>query len=98
VVKEFSIFVVLKNKNKSLADPYQGDQIGRIFAQRAIAYLDSFSKSTDVAQFLATFSTSEVMYICINFDKIMCWATFWACFPQTHLVTLIHSNVKSGYH
>jgi hypothetical protein len=25
----------------------------------------------------------------INFDKIICWATFWAIFSKTHLVTLV---------
>jgi hypothetical protein len=30
--------------------------------------------------------------LCINFDKKMDWATFWAAFSQTHLVTLFASD------
>jgi hypothetical protein len=40
------------------------------------------------ANFCATFFHGT-SYPCINFDKKLVWATFWATFSQTHLVTLI---------
>jgi hypothetical protein len=30
--------------------------------------------------------------LCINFDKNMGWATFWANLSKTHLVTLLFAN------
>jgi hypothetical protein len=33
--------------------------------------------------------------ICINFDESKGWATFWAIFLQTHLVTLVLDIISS---
>jgi hypothetical protein len=55
----------------------QGDQIGRILAQWAVAYFWKFLKIyRNSPQFLATFyqSIDDVIY----FHEKMVWATFWA--------------------
>jgi hypothetical protein len=36
------------------------------------------------------FSTVKKFFI--NFDKITRWVTFWAIFPQIHLVTLVRAS------
>jgi hypothetical protein len=46
----------------------------------------SFSQFSEVASTLGLLcSTAEAVY---QFEQIMGWATFWAIFLQTHLVTL----------
>jgi hypothetical protein len=74
---------------------YQGDQIGRIFAQLVIVLLGQFYKNyRSSPKFWATFFLS--MYkLCSNFDKKNGWATFWATFSQTPLVTLLPFWCKS---
>jgi hypothetical protein len=66
----------------------QGDQIGRIFAQRAIGYYGQFFSENyrSGPHFLSTFSKSNDYVLILT---KMGWATFWAIFSQTHLVTLV---------
>jgi hypothetical protein len=63
----------------------QGDLIGRIFAPWVIVYFRQFLKITKVAHILKLLFPWLKLFI--NFDK-KGWATFWAFFSQTHLVTL----------
>jgi hypothetical protein len=66
----------------------QGDQIGRSFAIWAIVYFGQYLKnSLTVPVFeLCTFSQTK---LCINSAEEMCWATFWAFFHKSRLVTLM---------
>jgi hypothetical protein len=41
----------------------------------------------EIAQFFGYFYLAKKL--CINFDKKMVWATFWAIFSQTHPVPLV---------
>jgi hypothetical protein len=41
------------------------------------------------------FSAVQAMYVHINFNQKMCWATFLAIFSQTHLVTLMKADLFS---
>jgi hypothetical protein len=64
----------------------KGDQIGRIYAQWAIVYFGQcFENYWSGANFWATLfhGTSYVLIMTKNG-----WATFWATFSQTRLVTL----------
>jgi hypothetical protein len=67
----------------------QGDQIGRIFAQRATdTFGQLFEKYLSSTNFLTTFS-----YF-FSYDLILTklsWATSWAIVAQTHPVTLVLS-------
>jgi hypothetical protein len=49
-------------------------------------YFGQFFKYRSITKIWATFFTREKL--CITFDKKWAWATFWAIFSQTHLVTL----------
>jgi hypothetical protein len=57
------------------------------WANWAIAYFGHFFSFTEVAQIFGL-RFFRVKSLCINFDKKMCRATFWATLSQTHLVTL----------
>jgi hypothetical protein len=66
---------------------WQGDQIGRIFVRRVTITLGTFVKITEIAQTICLlFSTVKALYY---FPPKMDWATCWATFSQTHLVTLL---------
>jgi hypothetical protein len=66
----------------------QGDQIGRIFAQWVIVYfgqlLENYRSIPHVSGYFIPWIS-----LGIHFDKKTGWATFWAIFSQTHLVTLV---------
>jgi hypothetical protein len=65
----------------------QGDQIGRIFAYWSIIYFGLYFETYRCnANFWTTFfyGTSYVLIL-----TNIVWATFWATFSQTHLVTLV---------
>jgi hypothetical protein len=65
--------------------------IGRLFNKHTLGI---FLKITKAAQiFGLLFSSGPVMYY---FDKKMGWATFWATFSKTHLVTLPGNYCKGG--
>jgi hypothetical protein len=71
----------------------QCDQIGRIFDQW-VNFLRwaVFLKITEVSQiFGLLFTTVPVVYY--SGQKIG-WATFWATFSQTHLVSLLCRNIS----
>jgi hypothetical protein len=56
---------------------------GRVFA------LGSFLKKKQKWPNFVGYSFSTVKgYVCIHFGEKIGWATFWAIFSQTHLVTL----------
>jgi hypothetical protein len=56
--------------------------------------LGSFLKTAKVAQFCGLlFSAVKVMY---SFWQKMAWATFWAIFSPTHLVTLRFDNFAAA--
>jgi hypothetical protein len=61
----------------------QGEQIGRIFAHWVIIYFLHFFRITDTAIIF------WLLWLCFNFDKETGWATLWAIFSQTRLVTLV---------
>jgi hypothetical protein len=65
----------------------QGDQIGRILAQWATITFVIFVKNTETAISIRLLFSTAKSYVLI-FTK-MDWATFWATFSQTHLVTLV---------
>jgi hypothetical protein len=73
----------------------QGDQIERIFANWAIVYFgqcfENYQRSTNS---WATFSTVPTKYVL--FLQITGWATFWATFSESHLVTLT-ANQCAGF-
>jgi hypothetical protein len=70
----------------------QGDQIGQIFTYWAIIFLGRFiEKYRSGANYWATFFPHHQLRI--NFDKNV-WATRWATFTQTHLVTLAKANAS----
>jgi hypothetical protein len=58
----------------------ESSPIGRLFS------LGSFLKAIEVSKVEAPFIHEKKL--CTNFDKKNSWATFWAMFSQTHLVTL----------
>jgi hypothetical protein len=67
---------------------HQGDQIGLIFPHRAIFshmkfFFENYKSSP---HFGATFFRG---YGYLSIITKMGWATFWAIFSQTHLVTLL---------
>jgi hypothetical protein len=61
----------------------QGDRIGRFFS--LIGWLFSFG----IFWKLQKPKYLNCLKLCIKFDKKMGWATFWAIFSKTHLVTLL---------
>jgi hypothetical protein len=66
---------------------HQGDQIGRVLAYWAVVYFGCFLFTVVVAQihgllFSQCFSSALIL-------TKTGWATFWATFSQTHLVTLL---------
>jgi hypothetical protein len=64
-----------------------GDQIVRIFEQRATVYFGQLLESyRSVPDFFGYFIPR--LSSCINFAKKMGWATFWAIFSQTHLAAV----------
>jgi hypothetical protein len=63
----------------------QGDQIGRIFAHWAIVFFGQLLKITEVAQIFDALLFKGERYKLIL--RKTGWATFWAIFSQTHLVT-----------
>jgi hypothetical protein len=74
--------------------PYQGDQIGRIFAHLSIVYFGHyFENYRSSANFWAPFSTVPVMY---KFRQIKGCATVLATFSQTHRVTLDPAQFLAG--
>jgi hypothetical protein len=64
----------------------QGDQIGRIFAQWVIAYFLAETFEQKYVTYLSYFIPWT--RLSIKCDQNWFWATFWAMFSQTHLVTL----------
>jgi hypothetical protein len=69
----------------------QGDQIGRISDKWEVAYFGQiFENHRSSPRFLAT--CYLIVDSCINFDKKVVWASFWAIFSQAHLVTLFGMN------
>jgi hypothetical protein len=65
----------------------QGDKIGRFFEQRVNVYFGQFLFSEVAQNFgLCLFFLGNLDYIVLT--KVG-WATFWAIFSQTHLVTLL---------
>jgi hypothetical protein len=66
----------------------QGDQIGRIFAYWAVYYFwqlfDNYRRNKKIG---LLFTMEQATYVLILTKKG--WATFWAIFSQTHLVTLV---------
>jgi hypothetical protein len=78
----------------SLFFPEQGDQLGRIFNQWVIVYFGQwFENYKTIAHFWATFFHATY-HLCINFDKKIGWATFWAIFSQNNPGTLFPSSGK----
>jgi hypothetical protein len=71
----------------------QGDQIGADFRPLCDCFLWAvFGKMKEVARiFLHSFSSVRVTYALFLTKKH--WATFWATFSQTHLVTLVASKL-----
>jgi hypothetical protein len=70
----------------------QGDQIGRIFAHWVTHYIGYFCENYRNSTYIwSTFFHSKS---CLLIFTKMDWATFWATFSQTHLVTL-HSSFLS---
>jgi hypothetical protein len=68
----------------------QGDQIGRIFAHWALVVFGQlFENYRSSPYFWAIFPRKK---LCIDFNKKWVWATFWAIFSQTHLVTLVSTH------
>jgi hypothetical protein len=66
----------------------QGDQIGIFFAHWEIVSFGQFCENYKSSpNFWANFFRRKS-----NLDKKMGWATFWAIFAQTHLVTLIEEK------
>jgi hypothetical protein len=47
-----------------------------------------FGNYRSIPKIWATFSKGKVMYL---FQRNLDWATFWASFSETHLVTLLAS-------
>jgi hypothetical protein len=74
-------------------DEKQGDQIRRIFVIFAIGYLGSFLNEINSPHFGETFNRGK-SYLCINLGKNTAWATFWAIFSLSHLVTLPGSHLS----
>jgi hypothetical protein len=73
----------------------QGDQIGRIFAQRAIVFICTvFRKITEVAQIFRLLLSRLILRI--KLSKWVGLGTFWALCSPTHSVTLssAHPNVR----
>lgn len=65
--------------------------MGRMFDLWVIVYIWAVFSITEVARVLGVlFSTIKVMY---HFCPKMGWATTWAIFLQTHLVTLVATAV-----
>jgi hypothetical protein len=52
-----------------LGGGHQGDQIGRISIRWAIVYGQCFEIYRSSPNFLVTFSTVKIMYICMEVDK-----------------------------
>jgi hypothetical protein len=65
---------------------HQGDQIGRIFAHWAIVNLKHLFENFKIILILGHFFHGKNYYV--NLGKEIDWATIWAIFSQTHLVTL----------
>jgi hypothetical protein len=63
----------------SSADANQGDQIGRMFVHWAIVFVGQFFQITEGAQMHAQLFSPRKKP-CINFEKKLFWATFWAIF------------------
>jgi hypothetical protein len=66
---------------------YQGDQVGRIFDNWAIVFFGQLLENFRSSLILKLFYPTEKG--CVLISAKMVWATFWASFSQTHLVTLI---------
>jgi hypothetical protein len=60
--------------------------LGEVSPYWEMIYFGQFFKYRSITKIWATFFTREKL--CITFDKKWAWATFWAIFSQTHLVTL----------
>jgi hypothetical protein len=71
------------------------DRIGRIFADWTSVYFgELFLKLQKKPTLLYYFLRSKIYVVMLT---KMCWATFWAIFSQTHLVTLAdEQNVSEG--
>jgi hypothetical protein len=70
----------------------QGNQIGWIFAYRAIIYLQwEYFWNCICSKLLGSFFVGK-NNVYHNFDNQICWAIFLAIFSQTRLVTLIASK------
>jgi predicted membrane protein len=69
----------------------QGDQTGRIFANLVIVYSGQFVENFKSRPSFNCFFHIK-RYVLISTK--LCWATFWAIFATTHLVTLFN-NQKS---
>jgi maltodextrin utilization protein YvdJ len=74
---------------------YQCERIWRIFAYLAIAYF-RYLKITDVVHILGV-ALSHGESFALFFTK-MGWATLWAIFSETHLVTLACAYVPMHVH
>jgi hypothetical protein len=68
----------------------QGDQIGRISLLGPLFFGQFLLKTKDCANFWASFFPSEKNCALILAKKG--WATLWAIFSLTHLVTLLSSK------
>jgi hypothetical protein len=70
-----------------LGGGHQGDQIGRIYTHWVIVYGQCFETYWSSPNF---FQGNNSVW---KLSK-MSWATFWAIFSRTHLVTLVVTNVN----
>jgi hypothetical protein len=71
---------------KSLSGLCQGDQIGRIFAYWMIVCF--WAVRLKITEVPSQKLWATLFGNCNNFDKKICWSTFWATFVQTRLVTV----------
>jgi hypothetical protein len=75
-----------KNRQSMLTNWNRATRLGEFSHIGRLFTLDSVLKITKVAQFWGILFPRY--QLCINFEQKMGWATFWAIFSQTHLVTL----------
>jgi hypothetical protein len=66
--------------------PFRVTRLGEIFAYWAIVFLGHFLNDKSSPKLRLLFSMEKKF--CTNFEK-MSWATFWAIFSQSHLVSLL---------
>jgi hypothetical protein len=80
------------DNNRVLVFSNQGDQIGRIFAQWVIVYSGQvFFNYRSSPHCWAAFQQLRLCISALVLTKNG-WATIWAIFLQTHLVTLLVSS------